>query len=76
MSSPAATEPLIPTKDKPSEVRKKIPAHTAVSLLRNVTAPRPPKALVAAPPPSAEPIPASLPGWSRITNIMKMQTRT
>ena len=72
----AVTEPRTPTNDRPSDVRKNSPAHTAVSLLRKVTAPRPPNADVAAPPPSAAPIPASFPGWRRITKIMKMQSRT
>src|SRR5262249_45400202 len=70
------TELRTPTKDSPSDVRKNRPAHTAVSLLRNVTAPRPPKAEVAAPPPSAAPMPASFPGWRRMTKIMKTHSRT
>jgi hypothetical protein len=70
------TDPRIPTNDNPNEVRKKSAAHAAVSLLRNVTAPRPPNAEVAAPPPSAAPIPASFPGWRRITKIMKTQSST
>ena len=70
------TEPRTPTNDRPSDVRKNSPAQTAVSLLRKVTAPRPPNADVAAPPPSAAPIPASFPGWRRITKIMKTQSRT
>ncbi len=56
------TERRMPTKESPSEVRKKSAAQMAVSLLRKVTAPRPPKADVAAPPPRAAPIPASFPG--------------
>jgi len=74
--SPETTEVRRPTKDRPSEVRKNRPAHTAVTLERNVTAPRPPKALVAAPPPRAAPIPASLPGCSRMTKIMNTHSRT
>lgn len=73
---PAATELRSPTKDKPSAVMKKPIAHTAVTLERKVTAPRPPKALVAAPPPKAAPMPASFPGCRRITKIMKTHKRT
>jgi hypothetical protein len=72
----AATDVLIPWKDRASEVRKKRPAQTAVTRLRKVTAPRPPKALVAAPPPRAAPMPASFPGWRRMTKIMKTHRRT
>jgi len=73
---PCTTERLSPTSDSPSEVEKKATAQTAVSLPRKVTAPRPPKAVVAAPPPSAEPMPASFPGCSRMTRIMKTHSRT
>jgi hypothetical protein len=72
----AATDVLIPWKDRVSEVIKKRPAQMAVTRLRKVTAPLPPNALVAAPPPSAAPIPASLPGWRRMTKIMNTQRRT
>jgi hypothetical protein len=57
-------------------MRKNIPAQTAVTLDRNVTAPRPPNAEVAAPPPSAAPMPASFPGWRRITNTMNTHSTT
>lgn len=66
---------LSPTNDKPSEVRKKAIAETAVTLPKKVTAPRPPNAVVAAPPPSAAPMPASFPGCRRITKIMKTHSR-
>jgi hypothetical protein len=72
----AATDVFIPWKERASEVRKNSAAQTAVTRLRKVTAPRPPKALVAAPPPSAAPIPASFPGWRRMTNIMNTQRKT
>jgi hypothetical protein len=70
-----ATDDLNPTNDNPSDVRKNNPAQIVVTFDRNVTAPRPPNAEVAAPPPSAAPMPASFPGWRRITNTMKMQSR-
>jgi hypothetical protein len=73
---PLVTELRTPTKERPSEVRKKSPAQIAVSLLRKVTAPRPPNAEVAAPPPRAAPIPASFPGWRRMTKIMKTHSTT
>jgi hypothetical protein len=57
-----ATDLRRPTKERPSEVMKKAIAQTAVTLPRKVTAPRPPNALVAAPPPKAAPMPASFPG--------------
>ena len=70
------TERRIPTKERPSEVKKKRAAQMAVNLLKKVTAPRPPNALVAAPPPRAAPIPASFPGCSKMTKIMNTQRKT
>ena len=59
------------------EVTMKMIAQTVVTLLRNVTEPRPPKTVFADPPPPAKAAIASpFPGWSRMTKMRKTLTTT
>src|SRR5437016_8527601 len=60
-----------------SEVIMKTMAQIAVTLLRNVTDPRPPKTVLAEPPPPAKAAIASpFPGCSRMTKMRKTLTMT
>src|SRR5207237_10418723 len=60
-----------------SEVTMKMIAQTVVTLLRNVTEPRPPKTVFEEPPPPAKAAIASpFPGWRRITKIRNTLTMT